>query len=110
MADLEKAMDGCKEYREHTDKYSDYNVLGQSLRLICQLSKTNWDKSEDVKGLKFVVKDAIKTLNVLTEDDVPEVYPNLLKNRFTGESVLDKSLYSVTKEQQRWDRAHKDRR
>jgi hypothetical protein len=47
--------DWCEKYKKHKEKFSDYNLVGQSYRLLCQLSKTNFDKPEEVKELNWEI-------------------------------------------------------
>jgi len=57
--------DWCEKYKKHKEEFSDYNLLGQSYRLLCQLSKTNFDKPEEVRQLDWVAKDVAKTIEEL---------------------------------------------
>jgi hypothetical protein len=57
--------DWCKKYEKHKKEFSDYNLLGQSYRMLCQLTKTNFDKPEDVKQLDWVAKDVAKIIGEL---------------------------------------------
>jgi hypothetical protein len=60
-------MDICKKYEKHKKEFSDFNLLGQAYRLLCQLAKTNFDNEENVRQLKFVAKDVARTIEKLAE-------------------------------------------
>ena len=55
----------CMFYERHKEKYSDYNLLGQVLKLQCQLTKTNFDNPADVKKLKRVAEEVANTIKEL---------------------------------------------
>jgi hypothetical protein len=48
----------CDEYFRHKMEVEDYNIMGQALRVLCQLEKTNFEDDESVKDLGFVARDA----------------------------------------------------
>lgn len=52
----------CRKYWEHYQRVGDANILGQVLRIECQLSLTNFDDDESVKLLRHVVLDAIEKI------------------------------------------------
>lgn len=58
----------CEFYEKHKKEYGDYNVLGQIYRLECRLMRTDFDKPEDIKQLKHVVKDAAQILEKLSKE------------------------------------------
>ena len=55
----------CMLYERHKEKYTDYNLLGQALKLQCQLTKTNFDSPADVEKLKRVAEEVANTIKEL---------------------------------------------
>jgi hypothetical protein len=48
----------CDKYYEQVVRAGDYNILGQALKVLCQLEKTNFKDDESIKDLGFVARDA----------------------------------------------------
>jgi len=49
-------MSYCKAYREHKEKYGDYNLMGQALWLLCRIEETDFTNEGNIQNLKIVAK------------------------------------------------------
>lgn len=58
----------CSAYDEHKKRYSDLNLLGQSLKLQCQIAKTNFDKEDSIKVLKIRAKEVAEEIKHILGD------------------------------------------
>jgi hypothetical protein len=57
----------CDEYYKQVVRAGDYNILGQALRLLCQLEKTDFNDDESINLLGIIAKDAGEKIKELGE-------------------------------------------
>ena len=57
----------CSVYERHKEKYSDYNILGQVLKLECKLVKTKFTDEKSVNELIKTARDIAHTILEITE-------------------------------------------
>ena len=59
--------ESCKILAKHMSEYGDFNILGQSLQLQCQLDKSDFTKPGSIEDLKRKAKLIGHTLMELAE-------------------------------------------